>query len=236
MPINQGLALREARTAFGHLVNQMQSMHAACDVKPTDGAAVIQPVAGTDDGVTIECKPVVCRLPERASHGPASLYVVFTGWIRFQNVTGRDLLTASFATDFAYFVIRDGVAVHALGGHYDFAANHAAHPRAHMQLRSQAQMFSHATARFPSIVTVPIAQDPMRQVLSRVRPPTAQMDFLSFMLQLSADHLVDEKSSERVRTMFEALSASCGPLKGYQHPLPPDVCGCHRASHWYPQG
>jgi len=75
--------------------------------------------------------------------------------------------------------------------------------------------------------------DLMKDVLNRVRPPSAQMDFLSFMLQVCADHLVDEKSSAQVVSMFKVLASSCSPVLGY-HASMSDVCGCHRAAHWYP--
>jgi hypothetical protein len=143
------------------------------------------------------------------------------------------LLTDDYQTNFGYFVVADDGATHALGGHYDFSPGQFAHPRAHLQLRSQAGLYSEAQSSFRSITDVPLVHDVMTRVLNRVRPPSAQMDFLSFMLQICADHLVDEESPPLAVTMFNSLAASCSPLLGY-HASTTTGCGCHRAPHWYP--
>ena len=235
MPISPSLALRRMREAFQHLAERMQSMHPDCQVRPSDRASVIQHSAGMNHGVSVECRPVACRVPERASHANAPLYIAFTGRITFAPETvDRTLVTASYSTKFAYFLVRGASAVHALGGHYDFASNTVAHPRAHMQFQSQADMYSIATDLFPSIAKVPLEFNVMERILNRVRPPSAQMDFLSFMLQICADHLVDENSTESIRASFEQLAASCSPLMGYHINLPEGLCRCHRAPHWYP--
>lgn len=227
-----GFALREVREAWRHTIEQMQRMHTDCQVKPND-VNVIQSV-GVGSDLSLECKPVVCRVPERASHGTASLYVVFTGSITFnaERVDER-LRTSTYGTNFAYFSADRDTAAHVLGGHYDFSASQAAHPRAHLQLRSQADLYEHAQSQFRSIANVPLTINGMDHVLSRVRPPSAQMDFLSFLIQVCADHLVDEKSPRRVVSMFEALTSSCAPVFGYHAGLTSE-CGCHRAPHWYP--
>jgi hypothetical protein len=233
MRTRPGFALREVRQAFEHLNQQMQLMHGDCQIKPNDGN-VIQFAGRGDDDVTLKCDPVVCRVPERASHGSASLYVVFAGSITFSGeLLDNQLITKLYSTNFAYFDVDASLASHVLGGHYDFSPTEVAHPRAHLQLRSQAYMYTYVQQHYHSIADIPLVSDLMEDVLDRVRPPTAQMDFLSFMLQVTADHLVDEKSSAQVISVFNVLTSSCAPVFGY-HVNMAEGCGCHRAAHWYP--
>ncbi len=232
MRTSPGFALRLVREAFQHTIEQMHRMHTDCQVKPNDGN-VIQSV-GADGDLTLQCSPVVCRVPERASHGNATLYVVFTGSITLNpERVDKQLMTSAYGTNFAYFSVDGDTAAHVMGGHYDFSSAQVAHPRAHLQLRSQVNLYEHAQSQFRSIADVPLAADTMKQVLTRVRPPSAQVDFLSFLLQVCADHLVDEKSAPRVVSMFATLASSCAPVLGY-HAASTGGCGCHRAPHWYP--
>lgn len=233
MRTTPGFALREVRGAFGLLIQQMQQMHSDCQVKPSDGN-VIQSIGGEGEDITLECRPVACRVPERANRGSADLFIVFTGWITFTaERVDKSLVTANYATNFAYFRVGADSASHVLGGHYDFSPAQAAHPRAHLQLRSQADLYAHAQSNFHSIADVPLTTDVMKDVLNRVRPPSAQVDFLSFLLQVCADHLIDQSSPAQVVSIFEALASSCSPVLGY-HASITDDCGCHRAPHWYP--
>lgn len=232
MTLRTARALRQVRETFEHVSGQMQLMHSNCQIKPNNVNVISVDSSGAD--VSLSCAPVACRVPERASHGSADLYIVFTGSITFNRAIEHELATINYATNFAYFTVRDASAAHVLGGHYDFSPDQAAHPRAHLQLRSQAELYAHAQSSFQSIAGIPLEADPMKEVLNRARPPTAQMDFLSFMLQVCADHLVDEKSAPRVVSKFEALSLSCSPILGY-HAAITGVCGCHRAAHWYPE-
>lgn len=233
MPVRVGFALREVRTAFERLTQGMQQMHPACQVKPSDAINVIQSASIRSDNVILKCNPVTCLVPDRARHDNARLYIVFTGHLTLASEqVDRHLLTDDYQTNFGYFVVGDGGATHALGGHYDFSPRQFAHPRAHMQLRSQVGLYHEAQSSFRSLTDVPLVHDVMTGVLNRVRPPSAQMDFLSFMLQICADHLVDEKSPPRAVSMFNGLAASCSPLLGY-HASMTTGCGCHRAPHWY---
>lgn len=142
------------------------------------------------------------------------------------------MLTTSYATNFGYFRAGHSSVTHALGGYYDFTLASIAHPRAHMQLRSQASLWEHAVARFRSVATLTIDSDPMVHVLHRVRTPSAQMDFLSFMVQVAADHLVDDRSGQEAKDAFAELIASCSPLRGYAAGIA-HSCTCHRSAHWY---
>jgi hypothetical protein len=231
MPTSPGLALRVVRGAFEHTIEQMRRMHADCQVKPND-VNVIQ--ASTTNGqLTLECGPVVCRVPERADLRGANLYIVSTGFITFQPEQRHDqLVTMTYGTNFAYFSVTDDHAAHVFGGHYDFSPAQAAHPRAHLQLASHANLYEHVQSHFHSLANTALDADYMQHVLHRVRPPSAQMDFLSFLLQICADHLVDERSPASVIGMFDGLARSCAPLFGYHLEL--EICGCHRGAHWYP--
>jgi hypothetical protein len=229
-----GRALRELQTEFRRIVEAMKDMHPACEVRPSEPTTILRPEPHPDGTVTIRATPVVCRVPERATHQNADLYVVFEGWVRIgAPATGPDLTTVAYSTNFGYFLVRHDRITHALGGHYDYAED-PAHPRAHMQLASQLELQTSARDEFPSIATTPLADDVMARVLHRVRTPTAQMDFLSFMLQIAADHLVGDKSQPAAEPRLRALCRTCSPLNGFNLTAPLAPCNCHRAAHWYP--
>lgn len=235
VPVSSPRALRELRNLFRQLTDSMQEMHGACQIRPADASAVILPADDGEGHVVIQCRPVVCSVPERASHANASLFVVFEGRIVIgADVVSGELATISYATNFAYFVHRSDMVSHVLGGHYDYVVGHSAHPRAHLQLASKAELHDSAIERFPSIRDVPLDNELMPRIFSRARTPTAQMDFLSFMVQICADHLVDEKSPPAVTDAFAAVTSSCSPFKGYNTAEPLGNCDCQRAPHWYP--
>jgi hypothetical protein len=230
-----GRALRLLQNEFRRIVEAMEEMHPACEVRPSDPTSVLRPAANADGTVTMHASPVVCRLPERAQHRTPNLYVVFEGSIRIGSAGGSaDLVTHEYATNFGYFVFRHDRLLHALGGHYDYDADKPAHPRAHMQLSSQLALRNSAGDHFPSIADTPVDDDLMTRVLHRVRTPTAQMDFLSFMLQIAADHLAGDQSLPAAEPKFRALCQSCAPLKGFNAAVPLSPCGCQRGTHWYP--
>jgi hypothetical protein len=224
-----GRALRQTQSSFQRVVMHMEDMHNACEIRPSAATAVLRSEANADGTATIRCLPVVCRVPERANHHTANLYVVLEGWIMVR-LGGDGLATVNYSTNFGYFLMKDDRIRHALGGHHDYAVD-PAHPRAHMQLASQARLHENARQNFPSIDSMPLDDDVMTRVLHRVRTPTAQMDFLSFMLQIAADHLVGDPTAEQ---QFRALCESCVPVKGYNISAPLSPCDCHRAAHWYP--
>lgn len=236
MPIPPARLLRELRTAFQFTQATMSELHGAVQIRPSNAEEVIQSTGNTATEAHFECRPVVCLLPERASSPTANVYVVYRGLLSLEtDPTHGVATTASYSTDFAYFQTSDEGVTHALGGHYDFGDGDIAHPRAHLQLKSQADMWTDAGHRFPSVEGLQIGTDPMLQILNRVRAPSAQMDFLSFMIQLAADHLVDGKSLHATRTRFRTLTSSCKPFAGYNvHPAH-DSGDCHRGCHWYRQ-
>jgi hypothetical protein len=145
MQVPLGFVLREVRQVFTDTIAQMQRMHPEFEVKPRD-VSVIKAM-GASGELTLECSPVVCRVPERASHGKAGLYVVFTGLISFlPEQDEKRLVTSRYGTNFAYFTVSPDGAEHVLGGHYDLSESHVSHPHTHLQLRSQADLYGHASS------------------------------------------------------------------------------------------
>lgn len=226
--MQEARAIRTLIALYDSMVQSMTEMHTACQIKPIQGSAAIRPGGGS--GIRLHCGPIVCLVPERANSSDANLYVVVEGTLDL-DPTCDDLVTTGYQTNFAYFRVRDNEAAHVFGGHFDFGPGALAHPWAHMQLKSQKRLFGSAQDQFHGIGSVTVEADPMQDVLGRVRTPTAQMDCLSFLLQVCADHLVYEGSSDRIRTRFHNLSATCTPLKGY--PNPEAGCDCLRSPHWY---
>jgi hypothetical protein len=219
---------------FDSLAEKMVLMHPACQVKPDIGAIVLQvDESASGPGVKVDCAPVVCMVPERATSADAELFVVFEGFVVLDLAdAGRTLVTKHYSTNFAYFRYENGEAYQALGGHFDFTPNHVAHPRAHMQLSSNIEMFEKAKGQFRLLEEIDAKDPVMAQVLHRVRTPTAQMDVFSFMVQVAADHLVNESSNVDAVQAFESLVASCAPLQGFHQPGDAS-CECQRITHWY---
>lgn len=228
--------LREIRKVFQSTQTTMTALHSAVQVRPSGSEEAIQLTGNSSDRADFECRPVVCCVPQRAGALTAEVYIVFQGLLSIrENATTGEAVTSSYSTNFGYFVTAEKEITHALGGHYDFVEADICHPRSHLQLRSQADLWDHVVERFPSLSGVAVARDPMREVLNRVRAPCAQMDFLSFMVQVAADHLVDSKSPNSVRSRFKSLTATCRPFAGYAVTPGHADWECHRAAHWYPQ-
>lgn len=219
---------------FTALIGVMDAMHPACQIRPTDENAIQVAATPAPAGtVLLECRPVVCNVPERANHAAADMYVVLTGTIGLALSGTGSLVTTSFATNFAYFDVTGAGSIHRLGGHYDYAPNHLGHPWAHLQLGSQVAYFQHVVEHFPSLSGLPEPVDAMLDVLGHVRAPSAQVDFLSFLLQVCADHLLDAKSAATTRSQFQSLIGSCEPLAGLDQPVGDTACTCMRLVHWY---
>lgn len=235
MAIAHGKLLREVRQAFGDAVTTITALHSAAQVRPSDPNAAIQISRLEPDSVELTCSPTVCYVPEKAALQTASLYVVFTGFVVVSTAsTSGVACTLSYATNFGYFSVRGGALVHPLGGHYDFHSGDVCHPRAHLQLRSQIDMLDYAREFFPSVAKISVVDDKMFHILDRVRAPSAQMDFLSYMVQIAADHLVDKGSARATRTRFSRLAGRCEPFMGYEVPAGHASGECHRGGHWYP--
>lgn len=227
--------LRDLRKTFRDTQAVMGALHDSVQIKPNEDE-VVRLVEDNGEAASFECRPVVCSVPERASSNRADVYVVFSGLLALQLDDESGLArTSSYATNFGYFKVGQDRVTHAFGGHYDFAESDIAHPRAHLQVRSQASMWQYAELQFRSLEGAEVQRDPMAEVLNRVRAPSAQMDFLSFMIQVAADHLIDKSSGHGARRSFKRLTSTCAPFRSYEVHSEHESHECHRAAHWYPQ-
>src|SRR4051812_45035721 len=93
-------ALRSLRTDFRRIVEAMKEMHPRFEVRPSEATSVLQPEAHAGGTVTIHASPVVCRVPERATHRAANLYIVFEGRVTIASSGGDDLRTVNYSTNF----------------------------------------------------------------------------------------------------------------------------------------
>lgn len=73
----------------------------------------------------------------------------------------------------------------------------------------------------------------MRHVLGQVRTPSAQVDFLGFLLQIGADHLIDANSADATKASFRSLMGTCAPVRGIGRPNDGGLCDCAHAVHLY---
>lgn len=77
--------------------------------------------------------------------------------------------------------------------------------------------------------------DHVEGIFKTVRIPTAQMDLFALLMQLAADHLMSERSSQEDRNTFKELGDSNRKMKGagYLWPSLEQAPKCMRAVHWY---
>ena len=227
---NPATVLRDARSSYRSITEAFAKLASAgSQVRPEDPINHILADKGQDGAIVLTFKPIVCLVPERAKKTAAKLYVVVKGTLMLVESEEGELRTSSFATKVAYFEVRNGSMYHCFGGHYDFDPTLIAHPIAHLQICSQFEFQDQIREHFR--VEDDLVQEDLPSWLhSRVRVPCAQMDVLSTLLQICADHLVNEKSSEEDKGIFNQLLGTCAPFKGYGGPT---ECSCHRAVHWY---
>jgi hypothetical protein len=208
-------------------------------LRPTDGEEIFSlidypKVAGQ---IGFNVKSVVFNLPERANGSP-DLFVVVHGRLYFDEDSIRlNLLrTSNFATEAAYFKKKSDELIHVYGAHCDFAQDVSGHPAFHVQMRSFAGQFDQVAKYFN--MTDVASRDLMGGVLRNVRLPSAQIDFFSLVLQLCADHLIDENSGAEELMAFSDLMKASAEIHGAAYLVPqlsnPSAQACLRANHWYP--
>jgi len=190
------------------------------------------------DEIGFEVRPVVFNFRERANHRTADMYVVVCGRLYFDGAWIREnslLRTRNFATEVAYFRMNNDGLDHVYGAHYDFEPNKAGHPVFHAQMRSFCERFQQIVDLYEFECK---PNDLIPGVLRTVRLPSAQMDFFSFVLQLCADHLINEESGQEELAAFKDLRTASAAIQGAGFRFPgfadPAVRGCMRANHWYP--
>lgn len=234
-------ALRRLHAAWLAKVRGMTEINQVSRVLPSAPGEVFEvdraDTEGTTDTVKVDCGPVVFNLCERAGGRP-DLYVGVQGWIRME---ARDdaqtpLQTVGFGTRVGYFRRRSARVEHVFGVHYDMDKESDGHPVFHGQAGTMDRFIATLKARFHIEAEV---DNVVAKLLRNVRMPTAQMDFMSVLTQLCADHLMGSKDEREAEMMsaFESVRSACDFLLGAGHMLPQLNAGratrCYRSSHWY---
>ena len=234
-------ALRRLKQAWENKIWGMQQINQSSKVRPHAAQDVFSvdedDQGGTEETVKVDCGPVVFKLCERANQLP-DLYVVVDGWIRMEESDDQDvpLRTRNFATRVGYFRSRGQRLVHVYGVHYDMDEGGRGHPVFHAQLRPMTDFVAEVEQRFRLGAEM---DNPVQALLRTVRTPTAQMDFLSVLTQLCADHLMDQHSGglAPVAQAFGRVRSAGSFLRGAAHQLPylnrGGATQCYRSSHWY---
>jgi len=171
------------------------------------------------------------------------MYVAVKGWIRLEENDNheRPLRTTDFGTNVGYFLLRDNRLDHVYGVHYDMDERGHGHPVFHAQLGSMTKLLTEVQRQFRLGALV---CDRVKPLLRNVRTPTAQMDFLSVVTQLCADHLMSASQSTEKRdqttSAFSRVRSASDFLLGAAHRLAYLNGGtapeCYRSAHWYPEG
>jgi hypothetical protein len=238
---------RDAPVMRQHLVRQWEEANGTLErlaqgasARPTDAWTIIKIAAAASvlDVVRFEMSPVVFNVPERANHSSSELFVVAEGWLELRREEFRQsqtLVTHAFVTQAGYFRWSGNSLDHVYGAHYDVAVDQLGHPTFHSQMRSFEELGRHIATHYS--IDSPI-NNHIKGVLRNVRLPTAQMDFFSFVLQVFADHLLIDGSTQEERAAFNALLAKNELLKGAAKRsgrLTAEIArSCYRALHWYP--
>lgn len=216
---------------------QLDQLHMP-QARPDDAYRIfnhIEPKIAGEVGFSVG--PVVFNLPERANGRP-DLFVVLLGRLHFDELkitNDSKLQIVNFATQVAYFRQKDNDLVHVYGAHYDFALNEIGHPAFHAQMRSYCERYQDVANSFDMTCT---PTDRVKDILRNVRLPSAHMDFFSYVLQLSADHLIDRTSGEADLQAFRELKQAAAIVLGAAFRVPQlantAAQACLKANHWYP--
>lgn len=240
-----GKALPRLREAWDNKIYGMRQMNQATEVQPRDSRLVFKTdtngQAANSNAVRVECGPVVFKLCERANRRPdPRMYVAVEGWICLEENDNRDapLRTTDFGTNVGYFCLRNGRLDHVYGVHYDMDERGHGHPVFHAQLGSMTKLFTEVQRRFRLGALV---CDHVKPLIRNVRTPTAQMDFLSVVTQLCADHLMSAglsaEEGDLTARAFSRVRSASDFLLGAAHRLAYLNGGratrCYRSSHWY---
>jgi len=232
----QRIALRKIVEIWDNCAGIFEQINA--EIRPKHGEQLFFGVEdpGVADSFQFEMRPATLYVPERASSHTTYLYIVLKGRIsvRAQDVRDR-LRTTGFATEIAYFREKLPTLQHVYGAHYDYAPSHRAHPLFHAQLKEYGDRSAEAAKHF-SFSYDGVDDNSMKGILRTARLPCAQLDVFSTLLQVAADHLIDDKSSAEQLSLLEALAAETRKIQGIG-----DILGviheaqCMRGSHWYPR-
>jgi hypothetical protein len=231
--------LRRLVTQWGHMQAELTRLQSTAEVRPENGYDVFQFwETGSTTVATFELLPVVFNLPERGDDHNNDLFVVVKGRLSFdrKEYSERDILaTHDFGTQVAYFRRTSAGLNHVYGAHYDFALDEIGHPVFHGQMKSYLDLADHVKTQYSVQGDV---TDLVNGLLRNVRVPTAQMDVFSLFIELSADHLLYEKSGPEEKDAFNSLLNRSVFCQGAAFQLPrlgtEEARTCYRARHWYP--
>ena len=120
------------------------------------------------------------------------------------------------------------------GAHYDIDESKPGHPVFHSQISPQMSLMDDIKELFRKEWG---GEDRVRQVLSNVRTPSAQMDVFSVIAQIFADHLMHGGSAQEVQDAFTKMRKACDFFKGAAHRMnylnSAIAPHCYRSTHWY---
>ncbi|HEL4105873.1 TPA: hypothetical protein UM350_000481 [Stenotrophomonas maltophilia] len=239
MKQQQGIALRKLRDAWDNASGFFQELGGV--IYPGSATSIFvedssrQPTTGT---IPFKIKPIVFDVPERAKYRNERIFIVAKGRISVCAADTKTIRTKDFSTEVAYFRRQDDADKnvmkldHVFGAHFDYAPSHKGHPIFHAQMNDLDALKS-AVAEAHRVPTDD-GSNYMSCILRNVRLPTAQMDILSLMLQLAADHLIYEKSQPDQMKALKDLAAQIRMLKSAADLVQPLTAEqCTRAVHWY---
>jgi hypothetical protein len=210
----------------------------AVEIRPADEYKQFTVQANTvaEAGVLkFEVNPTTFFVPERADQAP-NLYITVRGRIHLDQAASAqgELVTVRFATEVAYFRERKDGFDHIYGAHFDFAVNEIGHPMFHAQMQSYSERAAIVRDEFG--IDDGRDENHMKQVLRTVRVPTAQMDFFAFLVQICADHLINQHSGKDELDAFAGLREAAKGVRGVGQLLPVlTKAVCTRGIYWYPE-
>jgi hypothetical protein len=227
---------RQMNQAWNAVRAALPKMLPASDARPIAGSDIFKCVEGLADQVKFEVKPIVFKVPERATNRDANLFVAIKGWLSFEGPDYRQRLqTKAFSTEIGYFRLKDGKTEHVYGAHYDIDEGAPGHPVFHSQVSPQMDLLEHVKEQFRK--ESESKEDRVRFLLRNVRTPSAQMDIFSVIAQVCADHLMHEKSGLEVRQAFAKMRSECDFFIGAAYRMAflnaNTAPTCYRSTHWY---
>ena len=227
---------QNAESAWTNSIHHFTQIRQSCTVLSTSPQNFRVSTNAENHIVNLSVGPVVLNVTERPRHSAANLYIVMEGWISFDNndVKNPPFQTKNFGTRVAYFRRKKNRFEHTFGAHYDMDEFDYRHPVFHAQMRPYASAVEHVRNLFSHDFEI---EDCMNQILRNVRIPTAQMDVFSVLIQICADHLIEQHPAPETTLAFENLKSTASFFIGagntieYLNSLP--ASSCYRSRHWY---
>ncbi len=227
------------RETWVRFQTHIAGMSSSADIQPARPEEVFVVRQGTGGSLSVDVRPFVVLVPWDAGSRHHNLYVLVRGRLEVAPEPESRFSTIDFGTEVAYLK-KDGRGFrHVFGIHYDLDASYA-HPLFHSQTRSMMRVVEESRGSLPfqlDGVDWSRTEDHMEGIARHIRVPTAQMDALSVVLQIAADHLTDQKSVRGVRSHFQQLEQTTHWLRGAGYRFPTlataEASQCFRSRHWY---